>query len=312
MIDLMRLLPQIVGELDASNGGIVETFLEGVRVSCDATEADIAGLRDLISLRDCPEEFLGYLDDWLTLNQDSGWTLEKRRFFLSNVVSLYKAKGMVKGLGAVLRARGHAAALPITEYWKSTYNEYTDYSTVQDAGHTIKAARIGFADVLTEEERTAIEQMRPIHVLPFYTATTDTAGDTVPELAEEVSTAIRCAPADEIDEPDDGQTYLLSPGDPCTLVGLQIAVDCFGYCETSGCQYGCESGCAITCEFGTCETDCEGFCQNHCQELCEYACQGPCDGTCENACMYSCIFICQSGICQLECELICQTSGVEF
>lgn len=66
-------------------------FLDPALVPVDDPKAEVLG-----------SEFLNYLASWVALTLDQNWDMEKKRIWLSRIVSLYKRRGTLVGIQAYL------------------------------------------------------------------------------------------------------------------------------------------------------------------------------------------------------------------
>lgn len=122
--DYLRYLPQVLRGQDGDGTGFLDGYLRifeaHLRGRADAPEVvrplegTIAAFPSRLDPALCPVDeapaaaplqsaFLDYLARWVALGFDQNWDLDKRREWLSRIVSLYKRRGTREGMNEYLR-----------------------------------------------------------------------------------------------------------------------------------------------------------------------------------------------------------------
>lgn len=309
-LDLYSLLPATIRSRDAESGYVFRDVVYALEQESDSISVLIDGVKDFLSVRNCPSAYLYFLGQMLDTGTFADWSDEKKRVFLLGVVYLYHIKSTRPSLESILFTFG-SDFRPI-ELWKSILHERFDYSEEQDYTHAIRAARIqyrfdeyndfalgiavgglignletfgedGFLAItdaalfelsLDEDQLEMLRGFYPIHVLERMYGETIEFSNALSELNDVCGVLHSNLVLSEqlVDIDDDGTYVAYSGTDVCGTIGLELRV------VTS-----CESVCQVGAEIPTCET----VCQASCQTDCEFSCESPCQGTCEDACMTS-------------------------
>jgi phage tail-like protein len=90
---LIEKLPALYQE-----GGFLEQFTSGLDVVLAPVFATLDCLDAYIDPEVSPEDFLGWLGDWVGLRLDEDWTVERRRRLVAAAATLFAARGTAHGL----------------------------------------------------------------------------------------------------------------------------------------------------------------------------------------------------------------------
>ena len=142
MIKLYELLPLIIQYRDqsASSDPVLKKVVSAIEEETDDIEELILGLKSLIDPGVTDELYLNLIARFL--GSDPGYSdftidLFNRREIVRNSVSLHKIKGTVLSWVRYLRSKN--ISIQVKELYKTTQNEVSDYSTVKDTEHQLRA-----------------------------------------------------------------------------------------------------------------------------------------------------------------------------
>jgi phage tail-like protein len=99
---LQRYLPAVYRD-DQGSASFLDRFLANVEGLYTGLEDKIARAESLFDTRTAPSEFLDWLAGWLGALMDPAWDEQRKRLFIDNAVLLFRWRGTLLGMQALLR-----------------------------------------------------------------------------------------------------------------------------------------------------------------------------------------------------------------
>lgn len=100
-LSYLRYLPATYQE-DPTGRDFLERFLSLFETISAGMEHQIIHLSRHFDAEATPDEFLNWLGFWLAIARDDQWSMEQKRTFLEQAYTLYKQRGTLNGLGAMI------------------------------------------------------------------------------------------------------------------------------------------------------------------------------------------------------------------
>lgn len=352
--DLYRYLPTFIRIRDRLASGLSDddpdeaVFEKLVSILASMFDETDAFIQTLVELNDpdrVDTQYFSHISYILGTMLPTGGSEKATRFIIKSLVDHYKTGGTHLSWHRAW-AWQEIPDSKVTELWKTEQQEVANYAIMQDAGHTLKSARIDLGSCYTSCESTCestcesdceekvevgqflsrsearrrmrfIEYLRPIHVLlrqeaeeVLLTSGWPTSQDSIGHYPMPYNALPKVWHGSEVYA--DFRDEFFQTGDE-----LRPEVQCVAACEVS-CQSCCEvececDPCQIFCQAGGCELFCTENCQAHCEFACEGGCQGACAqgcqaGACTAQCAGACLGSCQ-GSCAASCQGYCTDSS---
>ena len=313
-IRLYELLPAIIryqNELiQVDEESLLEKIVSILELETDYFLDKTKGIKNLIDPDNCDEELLYYLSVYLGTPIGSEFSEDFRRWFIKNLVFLYKIKGTHYSWDKNFEWL-NLDKWKAEELYKTEINEHRNWYRSLDY-NLLKSAKFDFYKTVSGEKEylsptdgrellPIVEKFRPIHVvLRAYVEGFDLE-DLFPAPVSVAVGLVKGEVSDSVGGLFEG--------------ALEITQYCLSACQ-SACTSYYEGSCSLDCTV-SCESACQNSCEGICQFSCEMACQDGCIYACENSCQE---FTCQAGgsegggacvtSCETGCEAYCE-SGFE-